>query len=183
VICEYNLFWLYFNILESERELISNFIFHLVDEEAVTQAQFMDAFRNILQLMGELEADVPRIKTFVASFAARAICQKVLSLVEVAESTENGNHYPFLLLVLQQLSKTIEKPILVKMFEESKIQLLSTLPKIDRTKDRMADILEERELSFIYPLLKIQAEMTKQLQVNRKLEMCTFFLFELANLK
>jgi len=43
---------------------------------------------------------------------------------------------------------------------------LSTLPKTDRTKDRMAEILEERELSFLFPLLKIQAEMTKQLQVT-----------------
>ena len=92
-----------------------------MEVEVVSQAQFLDAFRNVLGLMGELEADIPRIKTYVAGFAARAICQKIISLVEVAETTENGNHYPFLLLVLQQLSKTIEKPKLCKMFEESKV--------------------------------------------------------------
>ncbi len=97
---------------------------HLVEVEIVTPPQFLDAFRNMLDLMGELEADIPKIKTYVAGFGARAICQKILSLEEVAESTENGNHYPFLLLVLQQLSKTIEKPKLCKMFEASKVSFV-----------------------------------------------------------
>jgi len=56
------------------------------------------------------------------------------------------------------------------MVEDRKIQMLNTLPKIDRTKDRMADILEERELSFLFPLVKIQAEMTKQLQLSPRTE-------------
>jgi translation initiation factor 4G len=52
---------------------------------------------------------------------------------------------------------------LSKLFEESKIDLLTTLPKADRSKSRLDDILEERRLSFLFPLLKVQAEMMESL--------------------
>jgi len=120
----------------------------------------------MLEMMGDLEADIPRIKSYIASYAARAITAGITNLAEVAEPMEGGQYYPLLLLVLQHLSKTMDKIELTKMFDDSKINLLNTLPKTDRTKERMADILEERELSFLFPLLKIQAEMAKQLQVN-----------------
>jgi len=151
---------------EIDRERVYTLVMYLIQVELVTRAQFLESYRTMLDLMGDLEADIPRIKSYIAGYVARAVSQEVVSLAEVAEPMEGGNHYPFLLLVLQQLSKTMEKFKLATMFEESKINLLNTLPKIDRTKDRMADILEERELSFLFPLLKIQAEMAKQLQAN-----------------
>lgn len=43
------------------------------------------------------------------------------------------------------------------------------LPKADRSKDRLTEILEERELSFLFPLMKIQQDMAKQLQVRTTL--------------
>lgn len=149
---------------ESERDLIFTLMLHLVKTEVITRGQFLDSYKSILDVMGEMEPGIPRIKTYVAAYAARAVFQEVLTLSTVAEPTDGGNHYPFLLLILQQMTKFMEKSKLCKLFEESKINLLNSLPKIDRTKDRMADILEERELSFLFPLLKIQAEMTKQLQ-------------------
>ncbi|CAG7820950.1 unnamed protein product [Allacma fusca] len=151
---------------ETERERVYTLVMYIIQEELVTRTQFIESFRNMLDLMGDLEADIPRIKSYVAAYAARAVTQQIISLSEVAEPMEGGNHYPFLLLVLQQLSKTMDKHKVTKLFDESKINLLNTLPKTDRTKDRMADILEERELSFLFPLLKIQAEMAKQLQSN-----------------
>lgn len=36
----------------------------------------------------------------------------------------------------------------------------------DRTKERLADILEDRGLSFLFPLLRIQADLWKQLQTD-----------------
>lgn len=38
--------------------------------------------------------------------------------------------------------------------------------EIDRTKERLADILEDRGLSFLFPLLRIQADLWKQLQTD-----------------
>lgn len=41
---------------------------------------------------------------------------------------------------------------------------MTSLPECDRTKDRMAEILEDRNLNFLYPLLRVQAELWKQIQ-------------------
>lgn len=43
---------------------------------------------------------------------------------------------------------------------------MSLLPTSERTKERLAEILEERGLSFLFPLLRIQAELSKQLQAD-----------------
>jgi translation initiation factor 4G len=71
-----------------------------------------------------------------------------------------------MLLVLQHLGKTMDKHKLCRLFDDSKVNLLHTLPKCDRSKDRLTEILEERELSFLFPLLKIQQDMSKQLQTS-----------------
>lgn len=44
------------------------------------------------------------------------------------------------------------------------INLLHTLPEADRTKERLAEILEERKLTFLFPLLRIQSDLWKQLK-------------------
>ena len=46
------------------------------------------------------------------------------------------------------------------------INLLNTLPEADRTKDRLSEILEDRNLTFLFPLLRIQAELWKQLEAD-----------------
>lgn len=155
------------NFAEADREAVYSFVVYLVQQEFITAAQFHEAFRTMLDIMSDLEADIPRIKSYVAAFAGRAVCQGQMTIVDLADLTENGKHYPFLLLVLQHMGKTMERTKLCKLFDESKVNLMTTLPKTDRSKDRMAEILEERELSFLFPLLKIQAEMAKRLLVSR----------------
>lgn len=46
------------------------------------------------------------------------------------------------------------------------INLMSTLPEMDRTKERMSEILEERGLTFLFPLLRIQSALWKQIQAD-----------------
>ncbi len=46
------------------------------------------------------------------------------------------------------------------------INLLNTLPETDRTKERLAEILEDRNLTFLLPLLRIQSDLWKQLKVD-----------------
>lgn len=43
---------------------------------------------------------------------------------------------------------------------------MNTLPEADRTKDRMSEILEDRNLTYLFPLLRIQAELWKQLEAD-----------------
>ena len=42
--------------------------------------------------------------------------------------------------------------------------MLNYLPESDRTKEKLADLLEDRDLSFLSPLLRIQADLWSSLK-------------------
>lgn len=128
----------------------------------------LEVFKQVVKKMNEREALNPRITTFVAILLAKATVGEscLLKLIDIANYTDNGQHYPLFLLVLQQLCKLIGKDQLEEIFRASKIDLISCLPEVDRSKVRLAEILEDRSLTFLYPLLKVQAEMSKQLTAD-----------------
>lgn len=116
--------------------------------------------------MSDMELDIPRVKSYVAGFIARAIVDNIISLKDVYDLVEGGQHYPLLLLCLQHLHQTQGQEWLSEIFNSSKINLMMTLSEIDRVKERLADILKDRDLSFLYPILRIEFDLTKQLMVN-----------------
>jgi len=141
---------------------VVEFLTCLRKEAKLQNNALLESFKALINGMND--SPVPRITTLVASLLSRAVIVKLCKLIDVANYTENGAHYPLFLLVLQQLHKTLGKQALLETFNESKINLMSSLPEADRTKDRMAEILEDRNLSFLYPLLKLQGELQKQIQ-------------------
>ncbi|XP_073811340.1 N-acetyltransferase 1 [Musca autumnalis] len=128
----------------------------------------LEVFKQVVKKMNEREALNPRITTFVAILLAKGTIGEsaLLKLSDIANYTDNGQHYPLFLLVLQQLCKLIGKEPLEEIFRASKIDLMNCLPEVDRNKTRLAEILEDRSLTFLYPLLKVQAEMSKHLNSN-----------------
>ncbi|KAG8233540.1 hypothetical protein J437_LFUL012783 [Ladona fulva] len=151
---------------DADRELVSTLLAKLKKEGLFNTAQFTGAFKELLGQMADKERAIPKIFSYVAGYAANSVVEEIMSLAEVAEMTENGAHYPLFLLVLQQLNKTLGKAELTKLFNDSKVNLLNMLPEIDKTKEKLADILEDKGLTFLFPLLRIQAELWKQLKAN-----------------
>ncbi|XP_031638600.1 eukaryotic translation initiation factor 4 gamma 2 [Contarinia nasturtii] len=141
---------------------VIEFLTCLRKEGKLQNNTLLESFKSLINGMND--SPVPRITTLVASLLSRSVIVKLFKLADVANYTENGAHYPLFLLVLQQLYKTLGKQALLDIFNESKVNLMSSLPEADRTKDRMAEILEDRNLSFLYPLLKLQGELQKQIQ-------------------
>lgn len=125
----------------------------------------LEVFKQVVKKMNEREALNSRITAFVANLLAKATLEDtyLLKLNDIANYTDNGQHYPLFLLVLQQLHKSIGKEQLEEKFRASKVDLMNCLPEADRNKIRLAEILDDRLLAFLYPLLKVQAEMSKQL--------------------
>lgn len=91
----------------------------------------------------------------------------LLKLSDIGNYTENGQHYPLLLLVLQQLHRNLGRSQLEKLFNGSNIDLMNCLPEADRNKKRLGEILDDRALSFLCPLLKIEAEIGRQLNAEQ----------------
>ncbi|KAL3266980.1 hypothetical protein HHI36_011128 [Cryptolaemus montrouzieri] len=95
-----------------------------------------------------------------------AVIEQLASLSEIAAITEGGNLYPLFLLVLQHIHRRRGRTEITDLFGRSKINLLGQLPENERSKERLSEVLEERDLAFLYPLLRIQAELSRQLQTE-----------------
>ncbi|XP_022106405.1 eukaryotic translation initiation factor 4 gamma 2-like [Acanthaster planci] len=148
---------------DTERESVSKFITALKQNDAVTSAQFIDGFTSLLERSTDLEAEVALIKSHMASLAARAIVDDVAHLADIAKPLESGAYYPLFLLCLQKLHKMKDKEWLVNLFSASKVNMMLMLPEIDQRKERMMDILDDKGLSFLFPLLRVQADIWKQI--------------------
>lgn len=149
---------------DDDRENISKLILSMKEEGVLASDLYMDGLCKVLECMSELEQEIPLVKSNVAKFAAQAVGSGIITLADLAEPLQNGSHYPFFLLCLQQLHKVKDKEWLVKAFNESKIELLTMLPECDRTKERMVEILEDRSLSFMFPLLRVQSDLWRQIR-------------------
>lgn len=140
------------------------FLMAMQKDKKLTANQITDALRTVISGMSEREKTIPKVTTHVASLLARSMMKKICKLNDIASFTANGQHYPLLLLVLQQLHKTIGEEQLVEVFNACKVNLMTSLPECDRTKERLAEILDDRKLSFLQPLLRIESELWRQIK-------------------
>ncbi|KAM6308962.1 eukaryotic translation initiation factor 4 gamma 2 [Aegotheles albertisi] len=149
---------------DEDKEKASTLISLLKQEGIATSDNFMQAFLNVLDQCPKLEADIPLVKSYLAQFAARAIISELVSISELAQPLESGTHFPLFLLCLQQLAKLQDREWLTELFQQSKVNMQKMLPEIDQNKDRMLEILEGKGLSFLFPLLKLEKELLKQIK-------------------
>uniref|UniRef100_A0A8C9T1T8 Eukaryotic translation initiation factor 4 gamma 2 n=1 Tax=Scleropages formosus TaxID=113540 RepID=A0A8C9T1T8_SCLFO len=152
--------------LDEDREHASTLIHMLRTEGLVTGENFMQAFQNVLDQCSKIEVDIPLVKSYLAQFAARAIIAELVSIAELAHPLENGAHFPLFLLCLQQMAKLKDRDWLTDLFQQSKVNMQKMLPEIDQNKDRMLEILEGKGLSFLFPLLKLEKELLKQIKAD-----------------
>uniref|UniRef100_A0A4W3GQB3 Eukaryotic translation initiation factor 4, gamma 2a n=1 Tax=Callorhinchus milii TaxID=7868 RepID=A0A4W3GQB3_CALMI len=149
---------------DEDKEQASTLINALRQEGLVAGENFMQAFLNVLDQCPKLEGDIPLVKSYLAQFAARAVISELVSLLELAQPHENGTHFPLFLLCLQQLAKLKDREWLTDLFQQSRVNMQKMLPEIDQNKDRMLEILEGKGLSFLFPLLKLEKELAKQIK-------------------
>ena len=158
---------LYSNTLErgdTDRDFAAKFIAQMRKDNVITLQQVIEGWKELVSSITEKESTVPCVTSHIAFLTARAIVDNMIQLSDVASITENGQHYPLFLLTLQQLHKSQGKITLTRIFNESKVNLMTQLPDADKTKEKLGEILEDRDLTFLYPLLRIQGDMWKQLE-------------------
>jgi len=151
---------------DADQELTMKLIDDLKTERIINSDQFMQGFKQVCNGISDLENEKPLVKSDVARFGAMALTLGLVSLNDLAEPLENGVHYPLFLLCLQHTHKIKDKEWLVDIFNRSKLDLQSMLPELDQNKERMLEILEDRNLSFMFPLLRIQSELGRQIAVE-----------------
>ncbi|XP_062327101.1 eukaryotic translation initiation factor 4 gamma 2a, partial [Osmerus eperlanus] len=151
---------------DDDKEQASTLIHNLHSEGLITGENFMQAFLSVLDQCAKIEVDIPLVKSYLAQFAARSIMAELISVAELAHPLENGTHFPLFLLCLQQAAKLKDREWLTDLFQQSKVNMQKMLPEIDQNKDRMLEILEGKGLSFLFPLMKLEKELLKQIQAD-----------------
>uniref|UniRef100_A0A069DWX8 Eukaryotic translation initiation factor 4 gamma 2 n=1 Tax=Panstrongylus megistus TaxID=65343 RepID=A0A069DWX8_9HEMI len=149
---------------EEDRDCVMCLITALKKNSATTSTQFHDAFRNIIKNIPDLQTTVPNIYSIVAGFACTAIKEGYLSLWHVGELTEDGVHFPLLFDTLQLLNNSMDRQRLNELFTDSKINLMNSLGESERTKERLGAVLESRGLTFLEPVLLLEAELWSSLE-------------------
>ena len=86
------------------------------------------AFLSVLDQCPNIEDQIPKVKSYLAQFCARAIIADLVSIAELASPLENGNHFPLFLLCLQQVSKRKDPDWLTDLFLQSKVNMSKMLP-------------------------------------------------------
>ncbi|KAK0088425.1 hypothetical protein PV325_012089 [Microctonus aethiopoides] len=161
------IYTIYSNTLErgdTEREFAIKLVAELRKDSVITQQQMNEGWKELVSSIADKESTVQCVASHVASITAKAIVNNLMQLTDLASVTENGQHHPLFLLTLQQLHKSQGKATLTQIFNDSKVNLMSQLPEAEKTKERLGEILEDRELTFLYPLLRIQGDMSRQLE-------------------
>lgn len=148
---------------EAERDLSMKLIDDLRSDGVINADQFIKGFSRVCQQMSDLETDVPLVKSHVAGFGAMALTLGLVTMNQLAEPLQGGTHYPLFLLCLQHTHRVKDKEWLSDMLTRSKLDLLDMLPDMDQTKDRLLTVLEDRGLSFLLPLLRLQADLGRQI--------------------
>ncbi|KAG5886033.1 hypothetical protein JTB14_000013 [Gonioctena quinquepunctata] len=149
-----------------EQEKLIKLLSNLREDNLVSANNVQDAFKSLCNVLEERENEINKVTNSASVLFATAVCEHLIPLSDVAALTDNGAHYPLFLLVLQHIHKKRGKSELSELFNKSKINLMTQLPENDKTKERLTEILEERDLTFLYPLLRIQADLTRQLQTD-----------------
>lgn len=147
---------------EQERELITKFFTKFKEEEFCSGEDYVAAYKQALSAMRDLEVDVPKVKSFVAVYIAHGVKEEIIDLKVAFELTVKNIYYPLFLLCLQYLGQNQDQQWLIKKFADSKLDLMLALPEIDRNKERLSEVLRDRQLGFLYPLLRIESELMKQ---------------------
>lgn len=152
-------------VTDIEQEKLIQLLSSLKEDNAVNSGILQDSFKSLCHMLDERENELPKATAAVSVLFCHAITEHLTTLSEVASLTDNGTHYPLFWLILQQIHQKKGRSELVDLYNESKVNLMAQLPESDKTKERLSEILEQRDLVFLYPLLRVQAELARQLQV------------------
>jgi len=145
------------------RSVCLEFVDQLYNSDLITSVQVKESLAIMVTNLDNTTDSATT--TTVAELAAWSVSTDKVKMAEVAEMTEGGASHPLFLAVLQVLALK-DKDSTLAMFKESNIKLTDQLPTNMRTEEQLGEQLEQRQLSFLVPLLAIKADMWRQLEAK-----------------
>nr|CAB3241846.1 eukaryotic translation initiation factor 4 gamma 2 [Phallusia mammillata] len=151
---------------DSDRDKMCSIMKVLLSDGVLLEENLQEAVTELFEKFKDLESDFPRIKSLMASLLSHAMSHDIITLDEIAKGLEGGYHFPLFLLMLQHLTKIHGRDWLSNVFTESKVEMLKMMPEVSQNKASMLEILEMKNLSFLFPLLHMEARLAAQLDTD-----------------
>jgi len=126
----------------------------------------MSGLKHLLANLTNLESEFHCVKSHVALYAARMVYDNLITCGDLAQLMRNGAYYPLFFLCMQNLHKLKAPEWLRYQLEKFRINLIEMLPAGDKNKERLVQILEDRELEFVYPMLKIESILYEKIHAS-----------------
>ena len=145
----------------SHRQIAMDLVDQLFVSDQITGIQIKESLVKIVSTM-DSNSDTASMTT-MAEMSAWAVLTDKLKLTEVAEITEGGASHPLFFSVLQVMAGKDKEVTLASIKD---IKLMDQLPPNIRTEEQLGEQLEQRQLSFLVPLLAIKADMWRQLEAD-----------------
>lgn len=116
-------------------------------------------WNGLKQAVNEVDSQsTPRMAVVLSC----VVCDSLVGLGEVADLCLP--HHPLFLEVLSCIMAAKGRDYLQDAFTKSKVNLVSMVPAGDASKEQLSLTLEKKKLSFLMPLLRIQAELKAALE-------------------
>merc|ERR1719277_1268902 len=147
-----------------QRKIAMDLVDQLFGSDQITGVQIKESLVKIVSTM-DSNSDTAS-QTTMAEMSSWAVLTDKLRLTDVAEITEGGASHPLFLTVLQVMSVK-DKEVTQRHIKEQNIKLMDQLPPNLRTEEQLGEQLEQRQLSFLVPILAIKADMWRQLESDR----------------
>eukprot|EP00094_Tigriopus_californicus_P009065 TCALIF_08738-PA protein Name:"Similar to Eif4g2 Eukaryotic translation initiation factor 4 gamma 2 (Mus musculus)" AED:0.08 eAED:0.04 QI:597/0.5/0.2/0.8/1/0.8/5/650/1211 len=155
---------------EPQRELACNLMHQLVRDGTINATHCFEGISKLMSQVSEMEKSQPAVKNHLADVAQWLVKEKLVSLKELADMLEDrsGGLYPILLLTLQRLLKSVGQEQVKAMVDKVSppLLLVQHVPADQQSDEKLVQVLEEFQLSFLVPLLIIQQDLSKQLQMD-----------------
>ena len=149
------------NSNSGQRKTAMDLVDQLFGSDQITGVQIKDSLVKIVSTM-DSNSDTAS-QTTMAEMSAWAVLTDKLKLAEVAEVTIGGSRHPLFFSVLQVMAREDKEATLASI---KNIKLMDQLSPSLRTEEQLGDQLEQRQLSFLVPLLAIKADMWRQLEAD-----------------
>ena len=94
----------------------------------MTADLFMNSFKVVLKNLQNLEVEYHCVKSNISLYAARAVCDQIITFSDLANLMKNGAYYPLFFLCMQNMHRLKSPEWLRAQLEKSKITLTDMLP-------------------------------------------------------
>lgn len=155
---------------EEDRVFMSKLLLALCKERLLDEKALLKTLDLVFEQLADLSIDVPMIHQYTAGFVARMVLDELVELRSIGNMCAGGELHRVFLSTLELIHQTAGEEKLCSLFHEAAIDLYDVLPENRRTESDLMEIVEDKNLNCLYPMLVLKklilAELPKCMRLD-----------------